>query len=245
MIEYLPLDVNEIIYSFSLFSIYHNKLFCLSKKITKYINKSYEIKKYILFNDRIGMLKEDNDMLSEKYRIDNKLYLKWKKYNLHKWYCKKIQDWEIGDIVDGLDYVGGWCPGIIIDKMIYDITPIFTVRFLGWSDKFIESIRCDKLAKLGTHTMNPYNIWGDLLAITLGYKNNSSWIYCREGNNWYMSKINNVIKSEKNLKVITNDGSIYDVSKENVDDTIRGVTNAGVFFSTRFESFLRRRTFNC
>ena len=33
--------------------------------------------------------------------------------------------------------------------------------------------------------------------------------------------------------------------KENVDDTIRGVTNAGVFFSTRFESFLRRITFNC
>ena len=145
------MDVNEIIYDFLLFSKNHNKFFCISKKINEEIHSSVIMKKYTLFNNRINMIKEDNNNYNKFDRKNNQLFKLWKRYNLHKWYNKKQYNglWETGDIVDAYDFVKGWCPAKIISSSIerksnfeeskysFEYYRAYDVLFLGWDDNFI------------------------------------------------------------------------------------------------------------
>ena len=59
-----------------------------------------------------------------------------------------------------------------------------------------------------------------------------------------MSKITNVICEENRIKIITNQGYTYTISKNKITNMIRPITNASAFFSLDTENcFFKRRTF--
>jgi hypothetical protein len=258
MIISLPQDVNEIIYEFLLFSKNHKKHLCISKKITTNIINSQVVKKYKLFKERINMIKEDKIDHIKFLREDNKLLKKWNIFHLHKWYEKSVCKcvWNNGDYVDAYDYIKGWCPAIIIKSSIERQTRLennqltvnyiryYDVKFLGWSDSFIEKIPITKIAPLGKYTVKPFNIYE---SISRDCSNNKCyWTLCKKENNkiWKMCRIIDNIIEDDCVKLLSYQGAIYKVTKKNIHNVIRHITDATAFFSIEDDNcFLKRRLF--
>jgi len=256
MIFSLPQDVNEIIYDFLLFSKCHRKYFCISKKTTNNITESQSIKKYNLFIERINMAKEDKNENVKHIREDEKLFNIWNQYHLHKWYTKiNIKRlWKKGDYVDVYDYVKGWCPAIILSGYIernsalskkilkIEYTRYYEIKFLGWGDQFIENVAIDKLAPLGKYTINPLKIYD---SISRDCSNNTYyWALCKNGTHWDMCKIIERIVEDDCIKLLSYNGDIYKIKKNNIGNTIRHITDATTFFSIKTEyCFFKRRLF--
>lgn len=259
MIISLPQDVNEIIYDYLLFSKCHNKYFNISKKVTINIQNSQIVKQYKLFKERIDMIKEDNYEHIKHIRKDSNIFKKWNKFHMHKWYEKSQYKfvWNKGDYIDAYDYVMGWCPAIIIDSSIerqtklehtqlcVDFIRYYDVKFLGWDDNFIEKINIKKTAPLGKYTINPCNIYDSILRDCSN--NKCYWSLCKQENEkkWEMRKIINNIIEDDCVKLISNYGSIYKVTKNNIDNVIRHITDSSTFFSLDNDNcFFKRRTFD-
>ena len=259
MIIYLPQDVNEIIYDFILFSKKHNKYLCISKEITINIMNSQILKRYKLFKDRIIMIKEDNNQYIKHIRENDSYFKKWNIFHLHKWYEKSVCKcvWDKGDYIDAYDYIKGWCPAIIIKSSIERQTRLennqltvnyiryYDVKSLGWSDSFIEKIPITKTAPLGKYTINPSKMYE---SISRDCSNNKCyWSLCKQENEkkWEMRRIINNIIEDDCVKLISNYGTIYKVTKKNIHNVIRHITDATAFFSLNDEnSFLKRRNFS-
>jgi len=258
MIFSLPQDVNEIIYDFLLFSNCHRKYFCISKISTNNINLSQTIKKYNLFKERINMVKEDKNEHIKHIREDNDIFKLWNNYHLHKWYniTNYKYLWKKGDYVDVYDFVKGWCPAIIIDAYIekkkqfqnleltIDYFRIYKISFMGWDDKYIEKVEIDKIAPLGKYTYTPMihydNFYKDLSG------NKCFWVLCKKENTpyWNMCKIIQMIKEEDCIKILSNADDIFKITKNNIHNTIRHITEATTFFSIETEyCFFKRREF--
>ena len=257
MIFSLPQDVNEIIYDFLLFSKIHKKYFCISIKTTMNINESQSIKKYNLFYERINMAKEDKNENVKHIREDEKIFNMWNQYNLHKWYNKTNikRLWKRGDYVDVYDFVRGWCPGIIMDAYIEKKSNIsdknltieyiryYEVKFLGWADQFIEQVEINKIAPLGKYTVNPLKIYD---SISRDCSNNTYyWALCKNNEKqWNMCKIIERIIEYDCIKLLSYNGDVYKISKNNIKNTIRHITDATTFFSIKTEyCFFKRRLF--
>ena len=127
MSKYLPYHIVSHILSFFLFTEYHKKCFLISKNIKNIINKNKLITEKRIFDDRLLMLKEDNNYNSEL--LKNTLINNWKRFyhynwgnhymkyfNLHDQKYNILQSWKKGDIVDAFDFVKSWAPARIIKK---------------------------------------------------------------------------------------------------------------------------------
>jgi hypothetical protein len=257
MIFSLPQDVNEIMYEYLLFSLCHYKYFCISKKTTKNINSCQMVKKYKLFKERINMAKEDDNDKIKNIREDKELYKRWHQYHIHQWFNKTNikRLWKTGDYVDAYDYVKGWCPAIIMREYIerksiltnkilkIEYKRCYEIKFLGWSDRFIENVDIDKLAPLGKYTINPLKMYE---SISRDCSDNTFyWALCKEGDkNWDMCKIVGRIIEDDCIKLLSFIGKIYKVKKKNIDKMVRHITDASTFFSIETEyTFFKRRTF--
>jgi len=251
------MDVNEIIYDFLLFSKNHNKFLCISKQINEEIKSSNIMKQYFLFNNRINMIKEDENYFNKFDRKNNKLFKLWKKYNLYKWYNVKKYNglWKTGDIVDAYDFVKGWCPAKILthsiekksnyenSKYSFEFYRAYEILFLGWDDKFIEKVDIDKIAPLGKYTLDPYNIYDNLIKDA---SHNSFWSLCKKKHEkeWNMHKITDKIIDNNTIKLLTNLGDVFVIKKDNVHDVIRYISDASTFFSINSDyCFFKRRSF--
>tara|TARA_B100001093_G_scaffold518148_1_gene602020 strand:- start:8430 stop:9209 length:780 start_codon:yes stop_codon:yes gene_type:complete len=258
MIEILPQDVNEIIYTFLIFSKNQNKLYCISKKTSKNISNSHVFKEYNLFKERINMAKEDLNNSNINIRTNNNLFDKWNRFHLHEWsnYASIKRMWKIGDYVDAYDYVKGWCPAKIINQNIEKKTNIigehlafeyvrkYTIKFLGWSDSFIENVEIDKLRHLGKYTINPFDMYG---SISRDCSGNSYWVLCKKEHEkyWKMQRIIERIIEDDCIKLLTYIGTIFVVKKKNIHKVIRHITDATAFFSIDSEyCFFKKRTFD-
>ena len=256
MINSLPQDVNEIIYEYILFSINHNKFFCISKSVTKNINNSQIIKKEKLFYEMMNMLKEDEYKYTKDIRLNNTLYKTWNRYNLYKWYehSHYKHAWNKGDYIDAYDYVRGWCPALIIDTSIerkttlvnnqfsVDFIRYYDVRFLGWSDDFIEKVPFDKLAPLGRYTINPFNVF-ESITRDISY-NSYYWTLCKKNNEWDMCKIIDNIIDNDCIKLLADNGNLYKIYKNKTNENIRHITDVTSFLSLNKNlSFLKDRHF--
>mgnify|MGYP006154041709 FL=1 len=257
MIIYLPQDVNEIIYDFLIFSKYHNKIFCISKKCTENIFSSQTMKKYNTFNERINMAKEDKNENIIHIRKNKKIFKLWNQYHLNSWYIesKKRPIWKIGDYVDAYDYVKGWCPAKIINTHIernptikdsdltFEYIRKYEVKFLGWKDEFIEKLEINKITNLGKYTVNPLNLYE---SISRDCSNNNYWTLCKKETEtvWNMHRIIQRIIEYDCIKLLTYIGTIYVVKKNNIENIVRHITDASTFFSLDNEyCFFKRRKF--
>ena len=216
MIEILPQDVNEIIYTFLIFSNNHNKLYCISKKTSKNILDCNLFREYNLFKERINMSKEDLNNNTINIRTDKTLYDEWNRFHLYEWYkhATNKKMWKIGDYVDVYDYVKGWCPAKIINQFIEKNTNVmgehlafeyirkYTIKFLGWSDNFIENVEVNKIRPLGKYTINPFDIYG---SISRDCSGNSYWALCKKEHEkyWNMHRIIEKIEYKDCIKLLT------------------------------------------
>ena len=258
MIEILPQDVNEIIYTFLIFSKNYNKLYCISKKTSKNILKCNVFKEYNLFKERINMSKEDLNNKNINIRTDENLFNQWNRFHLHEWnkHTSIERLWKIGDYVDAFDYVKGWCPAKIINQSIEKKTNVigehlafeyvrkYTIKFLGWSDNFIENVELDKIKPLGKYTINPFDIYG---SVSRDCSGNSYWALCKREHEkyWNMHRIIEKIEYKDCIKLLTYIGTIFVIKKNNIHNVIRHITDATTFFSIDTEyCFFKRRTFD-
>jgi hypothetical protein len=258
----LPMELNSHILSFLLFTEMHKKFFLISKSLNKILKLQDNIKESRIFKERINMLFEDGDIF---YEINDKYYDTWKKFNSYKWGNKKLynlslnnrefsltKSWHEGEIVDAYDFVNAWAPARIIKKN-YTINNIFddvndnitniiiinyTVRFLGWSNTFDEIIPHKRIRELSTYTVHPHKKFE---SISRDCSNNMYWTLIKQpcSTIWRMEKIKrNMIDISRNAVVLfTNENSIYTVTKDNVDNVIRCISNASVFLTNTHHNY--------
>jgi len=216
------------------------------------------VKKYKLFKERINMAKEDDDDKIKHIREDDHLFKLWNGYHLHKWYKKTNYKnlWKRGDYVDAYDFVKGWCPAKIIKAYIEKKTillnkeltieyrRLYEIKFLGWADQFIEKVEVDKLECLGKYTINPFKIYK---SISRDCSNNQfHWTLCKQENDkrWKMCRIVERIIEDDCIKLLSCSNDIYKITKDNINNTIRHITDATTFFSIESEyCFFKRRHF--
>lgn len=251
----LPMEINSYIISFLLFTEIHQTFFSISKSFNKILILQDNIKNYRLFKERMNIMFEDNESFHE---INDKYYNIWKKYHDYRWGNKNLSEfsldnqdfnmlksWREGDIVDACDFVNAWAPARIIKKKISindfdfsnnDISNIikveYTVRFLGWSNTFDEILPPEKIRELCSHTVHPKK---KVECISRDCSGNMHWSLIKQPNEveWKMEKVKNrVFDVSRNAVVLfTNENSIYTVTKDNVDNVIRCISNASVFLS--------------
>ena len=252
----LPIELNSYIISFLLFTDSHKKFFMISKSLNKILKLQDNIKEHGQLKERMNMMFEDNNSLHE---INDKYYVTWKKFHEFQWGNKKLSElsinnrefnmfkrWHEGDIVDAFDFVNAWSPARIIKKKFsinnifdisnHDITNIikidYTVRFLGWSNTFDEVLPPEKIRELSTYTIHPQKKFE---CISRDCSNNMYWTLIKQPNakQWNMEKVKKrMIDVSRNAVVLfTNENSIYTVTKDNIDNVVRCISNASVFLS--------------
>jgi hypothetical protein len=251
MINSLPQDVNEYMYEFLFFSSDHNKYYCISHIITKTIHKSQVIKHFNIFKERINMIKEDGNDFIDHLRHDNNMFKLWIKYHLYNWnnITNYSHMWKLGDYVDVLDFVNGWCPAIIIGAYIQkrkiltciEYTIKYNVKFLGWDDKFVETVDLNKIKNLGTYTPNPLNMYDSISRDCSGA---SFWALCKHDKQWTMSRITENNVKDDCVNLLSSDGMNYTVTRKNIHNVVRHITDATSFFSIQsVYDFFKKRTF--
>lgn len=263
MSKYLPYHIISHILSFFLFTEYHKKCFLISKNITNIIKKNRLIKEKALFDNRLLMLKEDNNDNCHLYK--NTLIKNWERFYHHIWGNKyfnyydlyKEEDdilhcWKEGDIIDAYDFVNCWSPARIIKKKV-SINPVFrenhnrlssifkieyVVRFLGWSEHFDETVTREKIRKLCTYTVHPLKKYD---CISRDCSENNYWTYIkkREETKWNMEKIKNSIVNRvtKSVTLFTNENNVYFITPDNINETIRCISNISVFLTNGRHSY--------
>ena len=67
---------------------------------------------------------------------------------------RKLQNFEINEIIDVLDSENIWCKGKIIDILKNDLSINLKIHYLGWNSLYDEIINKDsiRVAKLGFFT---------------------------------------------------------------------------------------------
>ena len=257
----LPIELNSYIISFLLFTEMHKKFFLISKALNKMLILEDNIKQHNILKERINMMTEDY----QHHEINDKYYTMWKKFYEFKWGNKNLPNlsldnrkfntfkrWYEGEIVDAYDYVNAWSPARIIKKK-YSINNIFdisnsnvtniikidySVRFLGWSNTFDETIPSEKIRELSTYTVHPARKFE---CISRDFSNNMYWTLIKQPNEkkWSMEKVTKrLIDNKRNAVVLfTNENSIYTVTKDNVDNVIRCISNVSVFLSNTSHTY--------
>ncbi len=263
MSKYLPYHIVSHILSFFLFTEYHKKCFLISKNVSNIIKKNTLITEKTIFDDRLLMLKEDNNYNCDLYK--NTLIKNWKRFYHHLWGNKcfnyydlhnQVDDilhcWKEGDIVDAYDFVNCWSPARIIKKKV-SINPVFrenhnrlssifkidyVVRFLGWSEHFDETIAREKIRKLCTYTVHPFKKYQ---CIMRDCSNNHYWSYLKnkKDKKWNMEKIRDrkINENTNTITLFTNENNIYTVTPDNIDDIVRCISNISVFLTDGRHSF--------
>lgn len=248
MLKNLPQDVGNIIYNFLLFSECHRTLFVLSKKTTKTINLLQKMKDYNMFINNVSLMRQDKF----NYTLKKKdLNLSWEKWHLYKWpkpfFCETKLDtkpiYKVGEYVDVKDYVNAWCPAVIrniktklVDKnpdpsgntFEQEIIRLYDVEFLGWTDRFNESVPINKITRLGKYTLNPRDKFGCLI------KSNFEPFWTLIKNNegiWRMERITSIAKNENtnSVLIIDNFNNDIQINEKNAENMLCSVTDATSF----------------
>ena len=250
MISYLPEDLENIIFSFLIIPKDYKTIKCISQKYFKLMYNLKYYKEKRLLDNRTRMISEEN-IHSYYYNHDDALGKIWEFY--HKW------EWPINhnnrcmyrknNYVDVLDKIGIWCPGkILAEKLeLYDehniMGPVckkFYIQFLGWSDYFNEWVTVDKLAQLGTKTINPRNKYESI-------GKHKIWCLYNFRQEWYMVYIS-LYQEQKDIKLVHlnslmgNMINTDSITKNNIDSKIRYISNATVLLSLpsrRFQTYNR------
>jgi len=253
----LPYEIVSHILCFFLYSEYHKKCFIISKKMNSIIKTNDLIKEKHIFDNRLLMLKEDGNIICDNEK--NKMINSWKKFYFYNWGNKYIKyfslinqeynmlkSWHEGDIVDALDFVKCWGPARIIKKKI-SINPIFDetidkpfnilkvdylIRFLGWSQHFDETISAENIRKLCTFTVHPRKKYQ---CISRDCSENHFWSFIKnpKDKEWKMEKVRNrkVNEETNTVSLFTNENNIYVITPDNIDDTIRPISNVSAFLT--------------
>ena len=248
----LPYEIVSHILCFFLYTDCHNKCFLISKKISYIIKVNDFIREKNIFENRLLMLKEDSIMGDNTKMINS-----WEKFYFYNWGNKYInyfslfnqeydilKSWHEGDIVDAFDFVKCWGPARIIKKKIsintsfdetsdgtFNILKIeYVVRFLGWSDHFDETISSEKIRKLCTFTVHPRKKYQ---CISRDCSENHFWSFIKnpKDKKWKIEKIRNRIVNVNNITLFTNENNIYIITPENIDNTIRCISNISAFLT--------------
>ncbi len=251
----LPYEIISHILVNFLYTEYHQKCFLISKKINSIIKTNDLIKEKHIFDNRLLMLKEDDNNNSDKTDLING----WQKFYFYNWGNKYIKyfslfnqkynilkSWHEGDIVDAYDFVKCWGPARIIkknisintsfdettDKIFNILKTEYVVRFLGWSNHFDEKIPSEKIRKLCTFTVHPHKKFE---CISRDCSENHFWTYIKnpKDKKWNMEKVRKrIINEETNdITLFTNENNVYVITPDNIDDTIRCISNISAFLT--------------
>ena len=263
----LPYEIISYILEIFLYTEYQQKCFLISKKINDIIKVHDLIKEKYIFDNRLSMLKEDDNHNCEKYKTG--LIYGWKKFYFYNWGNKYIKYfslfnqeynilkyWHEGEIVDACDFVKCWGPARIIKKKIsintlfdetndetFNILKIeYVVRFLGWSEHFDETIPSEKIRKLCTFTVHPHKKFE---CISRDCSENHFWSFIKnpKDKKWNMEKVRNRIVNEEtnDITLFTNENNIYIITPDNIHDTIRCISNISTFLTNSRHTY----NFNC
>ena len=186
--------------------------------------------------DRLLMILEDQEHKTQELREALGSY--WE--TIYKWSWPLATDaqfeaetWEVGDTVDALDRINVWGPAVIIGKrlalsadnpLVFEVpeTEEFEVRFHGWSIGFNEWVPASKLARLGTKSINPRNLFQSLPDL------HSSWALCQHGGAWEMESL--IVQDVSgNTRILSTGNKNLSVTAENVTNYVRASSNATTY----------------
>jgi len=184
--------------------------------------------------ERLLMILEDQDHETQKLR--ESLGSCWEPIYKWSWPLASdsqldVVDWQIGDTVDARDRINVWGPARIIGRRISPSPPIladspmveeFEVRFHGWSIGFNEWISPDKIAKVGSKSINPRNLFQSLP------EENNSWALCRHGDVWEMESLT-VQDISGNTRILSIGSRNLSVTADNIGDYIRASSNTATY----------------
>ena len=184
--------------------------------------------------NRLLMIMEDQEHLTLELR--ETLGSCWEP--IYKWSWPLATDpqsgdinWKVGDTVDALDRINVWGPALIIGRRLSTEIPVlvdppvkeeFEVRFHGWSIGFNEWVPQSKLARLGSKSINPRNIFQSLP------EEHSSWALCRHGDSWDMESLT-VLDISGNTRILSTGSTNLSVTANNITDHVRASSNAATY----------------
>lgn len=251
MISYLPEDLENIIFSFLIMPKDCKNIKCISQK---YLKLMYNIKYYKekrLLNNRTRMVSEEN-IHSYCYKYHDDLGKIWEFYHKWEWpmnHNNRCNMYRKKNYVDVLDKIGVWCPGKILAEKLElheehnimgPIIKKYYIQFLGWSDYFNEWVTMDKLAPLGTKTINPRKKYESI-------GKHKSWCLYNFKQEWYMAYIS-LNEEKEDIKLVNfnsfmgNIINVDSITKNNIDTKIRYISNGTVLLSLpsrRFQTYNR------
>ena len=231
----LPKELELKVLEYLIFNNDLKKIRIISKHFSNLIEQVKFVREKNNIENIALMVLEDK----KEYRfISNQLGGKWEFY--HKWdwplprYSFNLKcDWKINDYVDAEDYIGVWGCAKILQKRIYNDSLEFEVHFLGWSDKFNEWIKPDKIRYMGTKTINPRDKFRSIKG------HHKRWCLYHMNNKWLVGKLtllnnayNNNYEKEVTIYIFSEGTDYYDkLTPKNIDLKVRALTNATVLLS--------------
>lgn len=249
MLYNLPTELEYRIYNYLILPLDICKIKCLSKYFNKIVNSIHFIKQSNIIKNKAYMCLEDKNCYNEE------IGGLWEHYSKITWPFVDDKEknytllWKIGQYVDVLDKIQVWGSAKIIDfELVTYINIIdkvqtdrrYRVQFLGWGREFNEWVTPDRITFFGTKTLNPNNKYKSLKG------SHKRWVLFKKQHYWNMQilTIKSINKHDKKLQVVgfySNNLDIITVTTENIENILRSVSNATVYFSFKSRRIFENR----
>ena len=252
MLKTLPQDVEPIILDFLILPDDMKRVNCVSKAWRRALRNTGFVKEKRLLEDRAYMILEDGD--SYCY-LGPDLGDIWESYHKWNWPPNLMSReyhstplWKPGMYVDVLDKIDVWGSALVKEIVFKEKRGFlgfgrrktirnYRVEFLGWSEKFDETVAPDRIARFGTKCMNPRCKYDSLVG------NHKRWALCKDGNEWIMKEVY-LVEEKEDSKVISVHHEKHTVTRGSVEENIRIITNgSAMLIDNRVRKFRPRGRF--